>query len=116
MVKGKLFFHDRSEVPPLVAGQLDGIGDAKFFLVGALGLKEIFYYPADGAAKGKGPGILKSTPSGKVFISDLNEDDIIVCGVPVTVAELTAIVSSDPPASPCTPVDEEDFEGDFDDA
>ncbi len=78
VLKNKLYFHEKEEVPLLKAP--DGFvfpGKMKFFINNQTGLKSLFYVPSASfpdAMDGVGIGIMRSTPAGKVYIDSASVD------------------------------------------
>jgi hypothetical protein len=104
---GKLYFHTFEELPAIEGGE---VHDAKYFLVGAYGVKEIYFANMDEKVKGKGPGTASATKKEQRWYidDDVNESSVIVLGRKVTYDELLAALV-DTPKSPAAPVNEDDF-------
>ena len=78
VLKNKLYFHDKEEVPLLkVPAGFVFPGQMKFFVNNQTGLKSLYYVASASfpeAMDGVGIGNLRSTPAGKVYIDTASVD------------------------------------------
>ena len=102
-----MYFNSKEEIPLFIG---ETVEDPQYYLVGATGLKEIYFANMDQDVKGKGPGTYaRPTELGRYGNKDsLDETSIIILGRKVTYDEwIAATVNS--PKSPSAPVSEDDF-------
>jgi hypothetical protein len=78
VLKNKLYFHEKEEVPLLKApAGFVFPGSMKFFVNNQTGLKSLYYVASASfpdAMDGVGIGIMRSTPAGKVYIDTASVD------------------------------------------
>jgi hypothetical protein len=106
VLKNKLYFHEKEEVPLLKAP--DGFvfpGKMKFFINNQTGLKSLFYVPSASfpdAMDGVGIGIMRSTPAGKVYIdsASVDHESEFFFGFKVTLEEIEAMLDEEVESRP----------------
>ncbi len=93
VIKGKLYFHSKDEVPLLLPPSGLEIGQLKVFINNQTGLKTLDNTKHETATEGVGLGILRSTAAGKVFVdtSVVDEESEIFLGLRLTLEELRAM-------------------------
>jgi len=93
VIKGKLYYHSKDEVPLLVPPAGVDIGGLKFFVNNQTGLKTLYNTKHESATEGVGLGILRSTAAGKVFVDTnvVDEESEIFLGIRLTLEELRAL-------------------------
>ncbi len=103
---GRLYYNAKEEMP--LFGE-ETVEDPQYYLVGASGLREIYFASMDQDIKGKGPGTHHTTDQGRHAIKDsLDDSSIIVLGRIVKYdAMMAATVTT--PKSPGAPVTDEEF-------
>ena len=107
ILKGKLYFNNKEEVPALTAPK--GFvfpGPMQFYVNNQTGLKTLYYAVNEDAADGVGIGALRSTPAGKVFIDidTVYHESEIIFGVKMSLDDVIAMLDFEAVAS--APVDE----------
>ena len=77
MFKGKLYFHEKEEVPVLKAPEgFVFTSPMKFYVNNQTGLKSLYFTKHQGdATEDVGLGILRSTGAGKVYVDTSAVDD-----------------------------------------
>ncbi len=93
MIKGKLYFHGKEEVPLLVPPAEVDLTGLKFFVNNQTGLKTLYNTKHEAATDGVLLSILRSTTAGKVYVdtSVVDEESEIFLGVRLTLDELRAM-------------------------
>ena len=103
VLKGKLYFHEKEEVPVLALPdgfKLDGV--PKFFVNNSTGLKTLYFTSHDEAIEGVGIGILRSTGAGRVFVDTSAVDDKseIFFGFKLSLEDVYVMLEAEPTTAP----------------
>ena len=106
VLKNKLYFHDKEEVPLLkVPAGFVFPGQMKFFVNNQTGLKSLYYvasasYPE--AMDGVGIGNLRSTPAGKVYIdtASVDHESEFFFGFKLTLDDIEAMLDQEVESRP----------------
>jgi hypothetical protein len=98
VIKGKLYFHAKEEVPLLVPPAGVDLSGLKFFINNQTGLKTLYNTKHEAATDGVGLGILRSTTAGKVYVDTnvVDEESEIFLGIRLTLDELRAMFATKP--------------------
>jgi hypothetical protein len=96
VIKGKLYFHAKEEVPLLVPPAGVDLSGLKFFINNQTGLKTLYNTKHEAATDGVGLGILRSTTAGKVYVDTnvVDEESEIFLGIRLTLGELRAMFAT----------------------
>lgn len=96
VLKNKLYFHEKEEVPVLKApAGFVPSGTMKFYVSNHSGLKSLYFTtPHEDAMEGVGIGILRSTGAGKVYVdtSAVDDESEIFWGFKLTLDEVEAMI------------------------
>ena len=98
ILKGKLYFHDKEEVPALKAPEgFVFTGTMKFFVNNQTGLKSLYYTRNEDVMDGVGIGILRSTPAGKVYVDTetVDSESEIFFGVKLSLDDVIAMLDQE---------------------
>jgi hypothetical protein len=106
ILKNKLYFHEKFEVPLLKTPAGFVFEDSmKFFVNNQTGLKTLYYvssatYPE--AMDGVGIGILRTTPAGKVYIdtASVDHESEFFFGFKITLEEIEAMLDQEAESLP----------------
>jgi len=96
VIKGKLYFHAKEEVPLLVPPAGVDLTGLKFFINNQTGLKTLYNTKHEAATDGVGLGILRSTTAGKVYVDTnaVDEESEIFLGIRLTLDDLRAMFAT----------------------
>lgn len=106
LLKNKLYFHEKEEVPLLKApAGFTFPGTMKFFVNNQTGLKSLYYVASASfpdAMDGVGIGILRSTPAGKVYIdtASVDHESEFFFGFKLTLEEIETMLDDEVESRP----------------
>ena len=103
MFKGKLYFHEKEEVPVLKAPEgFVFTGTMKFYVNNQTGLKSLYFTKHQGdATEGVGLRILRSTGAGKVYVdtSAVDDESEIFFGFKLSLNDVEAMLDHQEPVA-----------------